>query len=217
MQSGDPMRTRTLRLRFELGLFDNPSTGPFSAYSVTKDVDTTAHRALARTSASESLVLLRNAGGLLPLDPSTLNHIALIGPNANNSAALLSNYAGCGASQTRNAVNRNDAGNKPCRLVTPLQGLQLQLPSHVKLSYVEGSTLNQTLEGGEQAACNAAAAADAAQLSCHLLAQALSLLALLPFTPRCDRRQLQSPRARPWLGTSLSPRWLCRYCPTKSP
>ena len=151
--------TRTLRLRFELGLFDDPSTGPFSGYSVAKDVDTEAHRALARTSASESLVLLRNVGGLLPLNPSVLTHVAVIGPNANNSAALLSNYAGCGASQTRSAVNRNDP-SRPCRLVTPLQGLQLQLPSHVKLSYVEGCSLNRTLEGGEQAARQAAAAAD---------------------------------------------------------
>ena len=155
--------TRTLRLRFELGLFDEPLTGPFSHFSVAKDVDSAAHRALARTSASESLVLLRNAGGFLPLNADQLKHVALIGPNANNSAALLSNYAGCGASQTRSAVNRFDPG-KPCRLVTPLQGLQLQLPSHVKLSYTEGSTLNQTLEGGEQAARNAAAAADVAVL-----------------------------------------------------
>ncbi len=153
--------TRTLRLRFELGLFDDPSTDPFADFSVAKDVDTTAHRALARTSASESLVLLRNVDGLLPLNPSNLNHIALIGPNANNSAALLSNYAGCGASQTHNAVNKNDP-SKSCRLVTPLQGLQLQLPSHVKLSYVEGVALNHTLEGGKEAACKAAAAADVA-------------------------------------------------------
>lgn len=155
--------TRTLRLRFELGLFEKPLTGPFSHYSVAKNVDNAAHRSLARTSASESLVLLRNANGFLPLNASTLEHIALIGPNANNSIALLSNYAGCGASQTRRAVNRFDPG-KPCRLVTPLQGLQLQLPSHVKLSYTEGSTLKQTLEGGEQAARNAAAAADVAIL-----------------------------------------------------
>ena len=156
--------TRTLRLRFELGLFDDPRTSPFWKYSVSKDVDTEAHRSLARQSASEGLVLLRNIDGLLPLDAASLRHIAVIGPNANNSAALLSNYAGCGAKQTRNAVNRNDP-SKPCTLVTPLQGLQNQLPSHVKLHYIRGSTLNQTLQiDGVQAARAAAAAADIAIL-----------------------------------------------------
>ena len=62
--------TRTLRLRFELGLFErDPSTVPFSTLSVAKDVDTPEHRQLARQSAAESLVLLRNTG-LLPLDSS---------------------------------------------------------------------------------------------------------------------------------------------------
>ena len=57
-------------MRFELGLFErDPSTVPFSTLSVAKDVDTPEHRQLARQSAAESLVLLRNTG-LLPLDSS---------------------------------------------------------------------------------------------------------------------------------------------------
>ena len=57
-------------MRFELGLLErDPSTVPFSTLSVAKDVDTPEHRQLARQSAAESLVLLRNTG-LLPLDSS---------------------------------------------------------------------------------------------------------------------------------------------------
>eukprot|EP01047_Picozoa_sp_COSAG01_P066988 COSAG01_NODE_9362_length_2470_cov_1.374947_4_plen_124_part_00 len=83
--------TRTLRLRLELGLFDGSANGPFSAWNSSNWVDTDAHRALARQSASESLILLRNEQELLPLDVSQLKHVAVIGPNANNTWALLSN------------------------------------------------------------------------------------------------------------------------------
>jgi beta-glucosidase len=161
--------TRTLRLRLELGLFDGPANGPFAAWNSSNWVDTDAHRALARQSASESLILLRNEQELLPLNVSQLKHVAVIGPNANNTWALLSNYAGCGASQTRHAVNVADP-SQPCGLVTPLQGLQLQLPPHVKLSYEPGSTLNTTLAGGIQKARSAAKNADIAILVVGLTA-----------------------------------------------
>ena len=49
-------------------------------------VDTDEQRALARRLAVESIVLLRNEGGLLPLDPSALSSLAVIGPNAADTA-----------------------------------------------------------------------------------------------------------------------------------
>jgi beta-glucosidase len=45
-------------------------------------VDRPEHRALARRTAGEALVLLRNEGDLLPLDPGSLGRLAVIGPNA---------------------------------------------------------------------------------------------------------------------------------------
>ena len=55
-------------------------------------VDSNASRAIALQAARESLVLLKNDGNILPLT-STMR-VAFIGPHANSTEALLSNYHG---------------------------------------------------------------------------------------------------------------------------
>ena len=55
-------------------------------------VDSAANRAAALTAAEESIVLLKNDGCLLPLAASA--KVAFIGPHANSTQALLSNYFG---------------------------------------------------------------------------------------------------------------------------
>lgn len=81
---------------FQLGLFDPDDAVPWR--SVPPDVvDSQDHRALALRAARESLVLLRNDGDLLPLAPRTDEKplsVAFIGPHANATQALLSNYHG---------------------------------------------------------------------------------------------------------------------------
>lgn len=67
---------RQLSVRFRLGEFD-PEYDP---HAPTKDFDTPAHRALAQEAAEQSVVLLKNSGGLLPLAPDT--RIAVVGPLA---------------------------------------------------------------------------------------------------------------------------------------
>jgi beta-glucosidase len=59
--------------------------------------DRLEHRRVARTAAAASMVLLRNEGGVLPIDPETVRRIAVIGPGATRpqihgggSAALVS-------------------------------------------------------------------------------------------------------------------------------
>ena len=152
--------TRTLRLRFMLGLFDQHGDGPFDKWNATS-VDTAAHRELARRSASEGLVLLRNAGNLLPLSAGKLRNVAVIGPNADRADTLLSNYNGCRGT-SGNFINRNDP-SPACRLVTPLAGLRAKLSPHgTKLTYHEGAAFNRTGTGGIAAAVAAAAAADVA-------------------------------------------------------
>ncbi|MFD0006132.1 glycoside hydrolase family 3 C-terminal domain-containing protein [Streptomyces sp. NPDC127178] len=64
---------RQLSVRFRLGEFD-PEYDP---HAPTKDFDTPAHRALAQEAAEQSVVLLKNSDGLLPLAPDT--RIAVVG------------------------------------------------------------------------------------------------------------------------------------------
>jgi beta-glucosidase len=72
---------RVLRDRFRLGEFDPPEMVPYS--TISPDVICSpAHRALALKMAQESIVLLKNTGGLLPLDRTKLKKIAVIGPHA---------------------------------------------------------------------------------------------------------------------------------------
>jgi beta-glucosidase len=78
---------RVLAAKFELGLFDDPYVDPPNAASA---VATPANRALARTIARKSLVLLKN-DDVLPLSLG-LSSIAVIGPNADTARNLFGDY-----------------------------------------------------------------------------------------------------------------------------
>ena len=80
---------RLLRHKFALGLFENPFVDVARADSVS---GAAAHRELAREAARQSIVLLRNEGGALPLRADSLRRIAVIGPHA--AEVLLGGYAG---------------------------------------------------------------------------------------------------------------------------
>jgi len=67
-----------LRVKFSLGLFDNPLVKSELNASVHRSPD---HLQLSLESARQSMTLLKNEGGLLPLSKS-LRRIAVIGPNA---------------------------------------------------------------------------------------------------------------------------------------
>lgn len=71
---------RVLWLKFKLGLFENPFVDVDSALSV---VDCQEHRDVAEQIATESIVMLKNEKGILPLKQDRLESIAVIGPNAN--------------------------------------------------------------------------------------------------------------------------------------
>ena len=86
---------RILRVKFALGLFDNPYTQPGPAYEATPE-----RRELARKVAEETFVLLKNEpvegiGTLLPLT-SKAKKVALIGPMADNQREMLGAWAGNG-------------------------------------------------------------------------------------------------------------------------
>jgi beta-glucosidase len=70
---------RILTKKFELGLFERP----FTDRTYTATVGSAAHRSLARQAVRESLTLLKNTGGILPL-PKTGKRILVAGKNAND-------------------------------------------------------------------------------------------------------------------------------------
>jgi beta-glucosidase len=83
--------------------------------------DTPAHRALARELANESIVLLKNDHHILPLNPSDVRKLAVIGLNANEEVS------GGGSSRV-----------DPPYWVTPLQGLRSKLGDRVEVAYEPG-------------------------------------------------------------------------------
>ncbi|RME72118.1 MAG: beta-glucosidase [Verrucomicrobia bacterium] len=70
---------RVLRLKFMLGLFEDPLVEEEKAEQI---VGCEAHVAVARRLAEESVVLLKNANAVLPFRPGSVSRIAVIGPNA---------------------------------------------------------------------------------------------------------------------------------------
>ena len=79
---------RALRLKFDLGLFEDPYVDADAAAAA---FDTPADRALARRLAERSLVLLTN-DGTLPVDPAGVRVLAVVGPGADDPRLHLGDY-----------------------------------------------------------------------------------------------------------------------------
>ena len=78
-----------LRLKFDMGLFDNAMADPAQAQRLLRAPET---QALALTAARQSIVLLKNNPSTLPLDANQLKRIAVVGPNAD--ITRLGGYSG---------------------------------------------------------------------------------------------------------------------------
>jgi beta-glucosidase len=76
----DDAVTRILRMKLRLGLFDKP----LSSAACEAAMGSQEHRDIARQAVRESLVLLKNDGGLLPLDNNS--KVVVVGPHADNVA-----------------------------------------------------------------------------------------------------------------------------------
>ncbi len=72
---------RLLRLALRTGALTDPPEGP------EESIDDPARRVLIRRAAAASMVLLRNEGSVLPLDPRGSGLLAVIGPNADDLSA----------------------------------------------------------------------------------------------------------------------------------
>ena len=91
----DAVVRRILRLKFELGLFENPRR-PDSARKA-QVIGCAEHRQLSLRAARESIVLLAN-DGLLPLKAGKQRRIAVVGPNADDDLSQLGDWS-LGATQ----------------------------------------------------------------------------------------------------------------------
>jgi beta-glucosidase len=110
---------RILRIKYLLGLFENPYADVERAVS---SYNTKDDRELARQSAREGIVLLRNEGNILPLNKN-IRSIAVIGPNADAERNQLGDY-------TANPVLVD--------VVTVLEGLKNKVSPATKINYVKG-------------------------------------------------------------------------------
>ncbi|HEU5075713.1 MAG TPA: glycoside hydrolase family 3 C-terminal domain-containing protein, partial [Polyangiaceae bacterium] len=126
---------RLFRARFLLGMFDPPAMVPHAGIPYENN-DSTEHRALSRAAARESMVLLKNSDGLLPLKRD-LKNIAVIGPNAHDDSVLLGNYFGI-----------------PSHSVTPLDGIRAAVSARTKVWYAPGCKLLGTARDGLSRAGN---------------------------------------------------------------
>ncbi len=79
--------------RMKLGLFDEKGKTPYDEIPYTV-VDSKKMQDLNLKAAEKCVVLLKNEGGILPLDKSKIKTIGIIGPNADNRKALIGNYEG---------------------------------------------------------------------------------------------------------------------------
>ncbi len=110
--------THLMRTRVRLGMFDDETEFDKLDYSI---VSCKEHKDFALKCSERSMVMLKN-NGILPLDPSKIKTIGVIGPNADSRPALEGNYNG-----------RAD------RYITFLEGIQDAFDGNVL--YSEGSHL----------------------------------------------------------------------------
>ncbi|MGW0870371.1 beta-xylosidase/alpha-l-arabinosidase [Streptomyces sp. NPDC002740] len=140
---------RVLLQKCELGLLDEDWQPP-SPESV--DLDPAANRALARRLAEESVVLLDNPDGLLPLTPDT--RVAVVGPRAADALAMLGCY-----SFPSHVLTHHPEVDLGIEIPTLLESLRAELPD-AKVTFTEGCGVSDPDPSGFTEAIARAAEAD---------------------------------------------------------
>ena len=110
---------RNLRVLFLVGLFDGVER------KFKGSVDSKPHRKLARESAAQSIVLLKNRRKVLPLDIRKIKTLAVLGPNAS-----VMRLGGGGSSSVL-----------PYYSVSPLEGIRKKCGSKVAVHFSEGCVM----------------------------------------------------------------------------
>lgn len=119
MEDIDNAVRNILRVKFKLGLFENPYVNPDEAVKV---VHSEEHQKLALETAREGIVLLKNENNILPLDKN-VKSIAVIGPLADSGMDQIGDYI---------------PHNIPQELITPLKGIREKVSAGTKINYVRG-------------------------------------------------------------------------------
>lgn len=117
----DELVAPMLLWKYKLGLFDDPYVDPDEAERV---VGCDEHRKLALQAARETITLLKNDGGLAPLNAQIINTIAVIGPNAGR--CLHGGYSGA-----------------PKHNVSVLDGIKAKAGDRINVLYSEGCKIMQ--------------------------------------------------------------------------
>ena len=136
----DQLVGEILRIKFDLGLFENPYTDPAEFPALAND----EHLSVAREAALQSLVLLQNEGGALPLDADELNSIAVIGPLSDDPYEQLGTWIFDG---------------DPALSQTPLQAIRESVGDRVDVNFVRALETSRSLDTGRFAEALAAARA----------------------------------------------------------
>jgi len=112
---------RILRAKFLAGLFENPYVDPERAERVSNAPE---HQTLALEAARRAIVLLKNDGGILPLDRKKLRTIAVLGPNAKG-------------------VHLGGYSSDPGRGVDILEGIRNRAGPGVRVLHAEGVRITE--------------------------------------------------------------------------
>jgi beta-glucosidase len=127
----DQALVRVLETRLRLGLLDEPG-GPYQSLG-RLEVCSEKSLALARQSAVESIVLLKNENNLLPFDAKKIKKLAVIGPNA--IYRQMGGYS-CGGDSSQSGLVDTTS------YVTPLDGITNSAQEFgIQLDYTKGWNL----------------------------------------------------------------------------
>lgn len=146
----DRAARRVLLQKCELGLLDEDWTP--EPTSARLDLDSPRNRALARRVAEESVVLLDNPDGTLPLSPDA--RIAVVGPRAADALAMLGCY-----SFPSHVLTHHPEVPMGIEIPTVLEALRAELPD-AKVTFAQGCGVSDPDTAGFEEAVARASEAD---------------------------------------------------------
>ncbi|MCG7207421.1 glycoside hydrolase family 3 N-terminal domain-containing protein [Streptomyces arenae] len=143
---------RVLRQKADLGLLD-ADFAPEVDTEEPIDFDPPSHRAIARELAEQSIVLLSNRDGLLPLASSTTS-IALVGPCADDPNAFFGCY-----SFPNHVLPHHPGYDNGIETLSLLKAVTIELPA-TRITYEQGCPVKDIDRSGFDAAVEQARRAD---------------------------------------------------------